>query len=246
MTWWVRLQVLGRMSEVLSGLPLLWTCRNLVYRLKVPGLSFPIPRSLSWAWKWLPRLWRVMTPVVRSGARLVIRESSVVEVAPRLMLMVPIVLLMMVLRVLVSCPRLMLRRHRFMLTVPGLTPMSLERGLRRWCVTEIVLWSEMLRLGNLWVVSLEVEQIEVLVLSMTIPMGWVLRGSVPTVLLITPLALCDVALPLTVTSLTLRCWTRLRTAVRVLCTLTSGRNGQSAVAVRIPLAVLTVVVPILA
>lgn len=130
-----------------------------------------------------------------------------------------------------------------MLTDPGLTPISLVSGLRKWWVTDIVLCSEMLRLGNLRVVSLEVEQIDVLVLSMTIPRV-AIPGNRPRMLRQKCLALWEVALPLTVISLMPR--PLYSVVIATVVPVVRLARGQTALAVISPLAVLIIVIPILA
>lgn len=115
----------------------------------------------------LPLLWQVMTPPVMSGATFDMHFSRSVSVAPMLMFIWPMMLLIMRFRACESLVRLRLRRHRFMLTDRGGTPMSLVNGLRRWWFKSTVLCMAILRLGHLRSVSLEVEHIDVFVLPMT-------------------------------------------------------------------------------
>ncbi len=86
----VILQSLGRMVARLSTPPSLGICKKLVYRLKVPGFSPGIPPSRVWEANRLPLLWQVITPPVMAVPTLVIRLNNGVEVAPKLMFIVPI------------------------------------------------------------------------------------------------------------------------------------------------------------
>ncbi len=145
-------------------------------------------------------------------------------------------------KVVDSRPRGKLRRHRFILTVPGLTPISLVRGLRTWWVTDIVEWRPILQLGNLRVVSPEVEQMEVFVLSI-ITQSMLSLFSLSSKLVMNILALREVALPLTVTILIRHPSTKLETTPPVRLTCPNRGIGNIIVALSIPLAGLTMVAP---
>lgn len=129
--------------------------------------------------------------------------------------------------------------------VPGLTPISLVSGLRKWCVTDMVSCRPMLNRGNLLVVNPSVEQIDVLVLSMITHRKRrpPLLVSLWTILVVNLLALRFVALPLTVTILMLPPKITVPTVppVRLMCP--NLGMGQMMPALSIPLAGLMIVIP---